>query len=145
MSDIPFTAASFDKFCSEKKLMASKCKKCGATWLPPRPLCTKCKSSEMEWVELKGKGKIVSFTTIGVGTPTMLEAGYDRNNHYCAGVVELDEGARITTQIVGVDVQHPENIKIGAPVMVDFLERGSFSLVPAIANVKRTYAVFRAS
>ena len=145
MSEIPFTAASFDNFCNEKKLMASKCKKCGAVWLPPRPLCLKCKGDDMEWVELKGKGKIVSFTAIGVGTPTMIEAGYDRQHPYCSGVVELEEGCRMTAQIVGVDVEHPENIKIGTPVTVDFLERGNFSLVPAIANVKRTYAVFKAS
>ena len=145
MSELPFTGASFDKFCSEKKLMAARCKKCGKVWLPPRPLCTKCKSSEMEWVELKGRGKLVSFTTIGVGPPTMIKEGYDRNHPYCAGVVELEEGARITTQILGVDVAHPEKIKIGTPVTADFIERGSFSLVPAIANIRKTYLVFKAS
>jgi len=145
MEEISFTAASFDKFCSEKKLMASRCKKCGAVWLPPRPLCLKCKGKDMEWVELKGKGKIVSFTTIGVGPPTMIEAGYDRNNHYCAGVIEMEEGCRMTAQILGVDVEHPENREIGAPVSVDFIERGCFSLVPSIANVKKIYAAFRAS
>jgi len=145
MNEMPFTAASFDKFCSEKKLMASRCKKCGAVLLPPRPRCIKCKSNEMEWVELKGKGKLVSFTVIGVGPPTMIEEGYDRNHPYCSGVVELEEGARITTQILGVDVDHPENIRIGTPVMADFIERGGYSLVPAIANVRKTYLVFKAS
>ena len=144
MADMPFTAASFDKFCTEKKLMATKCKKCGAILLPPRPLCRKCKNMDVEWVQLKGKGKIVSFTCIGVGTPTMIEAGYDRKHPYCCGVIEMEEGCRMTAQIVGVDAEHPEKIKIGTPVTVDFLERGSFSLVPAIANVKKVYAVFRA-
>lgn len=145
MSEMPFTAASFDKFCSEKKLMASRCKQCGAVWLPPRPRCIKCKSNEMEWVELKGKGKLVSFTVIGVGPPTMIEAGYDRNHPYCSGVVELEEGARISTEILGVDVTQPENIKIGTPLTADFIERGSFSLVPALASVRKTYLAFRAS
>ncbi len=145
MDDMPFTAASFDKYSSEKKLMASKCNKCGHESLPPRPLCLKCKGMDMEWVELKGKGKIVSFTAIGVGTPTMIEAGYDRQHPYCAGVIELEEGCRMNTQIVGVDVEHPENIKIGTPVTVDFLERGTFSLVPVIATVNKTYVVFKAS
>lgn len=141
---MPFTAASFDKFCSEKKLMASRCKKCGALYLPPRPLCIKCYSSEMEWVELKGKGKLVAFTVIGVGPSTMLKEGYDREHPYCSGVVELEEGPRISTQIVGVDVNKPENIKIGTPVVADFVERGSFSLVPKVADVRKTYLVFRA-
>ena len=144
MNKIPFTAASFDKFCSEKKVMGSKCKKCGVLYLPPRPLCIKCYSSELEWKQLKGKGKLVAFTVIGVGPPTMLNEGYDREHPYCSGIVELEEGPRISTQIVGVDVHKPENIKIGTLVTADFVERGSFSLVPKVANVKKTYLVFRA-
>jgi uncharacterized OB-fold protein len=145
MSDMPFTAASFDKFCSEKKLMASKCQKCGKVELPPRPICTKCNSQEIEWTELKGKGKIVSYTVIGVGPWTMISEGYDREHPYCSGIVELEEGPRITTQILGVDVNKPENIKIGTPVTADFVERGSFSLVPEVANVRKAYLVFNAS
>ncbi|MFC2003187.1 Zn-ribbon domain-containing OB-fold protein [Chloroflexota bacterium] len=145
MNEMPFTAASFDKFCSEKKLMASKCKQCGAVHLPPRPICMKCSSSEMEWAELKGKGKIVSFTVIGVGPWTMISEGYDREHPYCSGIVELEDGPRITTQILGVDVNKPENIKVGTPVTADFVERGSFSLVPEVANVRKSYLVFRAS
>ena len=145
MSEMPFTAASFDKFCSEKKLMASRCQKCGAVELPPRPICTKCNSQEIEWTELKGKGKIVSYTVIGVGPWTMISEGYDREHPYCSGIVELEEGPRITTQILGVDVDKPENIKIGTPVTADFVERGSFSLVPEVANVRKAYLVFKAS
>jgi len=145
MSDMPFTATSFDKFCGEKKLMASRCQKCGAVELPPRPICTKCNSLEIEWVELKGKGKIVSYTVIGVGPWTMVSEGYDRDHPYCSGIVELDEGPRITTQILGVDVNKPENIKIGTPVTADFVERGSFSLVPDVANIRKAYLVFKAS
>jgi len=99
----------------------------------------------MEWTELSGKGKLVSFTVIGVGTWTMTNEGYDRDHPYCSGVVELDEGPRFTAQITGVDVAKPQNIKIGTPVTADFMERGSFSLVPEIANVRKQYLVFKAA
>ena len=145
MNEMPFTAASFDKFCSEKKLMASRCQQCGAVELPPRPICIKCNSREIEWVELEGKGKIVSFTVIGVGPWTMISEGYDREHPYCSGIIELEEGPRISTQILGVDVNKPENIKIDTPVTADFVERGSFSLVPEVASVRKTYLVFKAS
>lgn len=145
MNETPFTAASFDKFCSEKKLMASRCHQCGAIELPPRPICTKCNGHEIEWVELAGKGKIVSFTVIGVGPWTMISEGYDREHPYCSGIIEVEEGPRISTQILGVDVNKPENIKIGTPVTADFVERGSFSLVPEVANVRKAYLVFKAS
>ncbi len=145
MSEMPFTAASFDKFCSEKRVMASRCKKCGALWLPPRPLCIKCYSGEMEWSELKGKGKLVSFTVIGYGPTTMVKEGHHRDNSYCSGIVEAEDGPRITTQILGVDVNKPENIKIGTPLTADFIERGSYSLLPEIADVRKTYLVFKAA
>ena len=141
----PFTAASFDKFCGEKKLMASRCKKCGALSLPPRPLCLKCHSTDIEWQQLKGKGKILAFTVIGVGPSTMLKEGFDREHPYCSGIIELEEGARMETQIMGVDVNNPKNIKIGTPVTADFVQRGCFSLVPEVANVRKTYLVFKAA
>ena len=144
MDEMPFTAASFDKFCSEKKVMASRCKGCAELWLPPRPLCPKCHSNKMEWEELTGKGKLVSFTVIGVGPWTMTNEGYDKDHPYCSGVVELEEGPRISTQILGVEVARPENIKIGTSVTADFVERGSFSLVPEVANVRKPYLVFKA-
>ncbi|MBA7689622.1 hypothetical protein ES703_98130 [subsurface metagenome] len=99
----------------------------------------------MEWVELEGKGKLVAFTVICVGLPTMINEGYNRDHPYCSGVVELEEGPRISAQIIGVDVTKPESIKIGTPLTADFIERGSFSLVAAIANVRKSYLVFRAS
>ena len=50
-------SASFYQFIAEKKLMASRCKKCQALYLPPHPICVKCYGNEMEWVEMKGKGQ----------------------------------------------------------------------------------------
>jgi len=129
MKDIPFTIASFDKFIEEKKLMASKCLRCSALWLPPRPICLTCKSDELEWIELNGKGKLVAFTVIGVGPIPMIDAGYNRENPYCAGIVEVEEGPRISAQILGVDVAYPENIKIGIPLTATFVERGSWHFV----------------
>ncbi len=143
MSERPFTTASFNQFLGEKKLMAARCQKCGALWLPPRPICIKCYSNRLEWTELKGQGKLLAFTVIGVGTPLMVAAGYDRDNPYCSGIVELEEGLRISAQILGVDVAQPENIKIGTQLEVDFVERGSWHFVPEVAKVGKPYLAFR--
>ena len=78
----------------------------------------------MEWVELKGKGKLVTFTSINIGPPWMVEQGYDRTHPYCSGVVELEEGVKIDARIEGVDASKPETIKIGTPLTVDFLHWG---------------------
>jgi len=132
-----FTSASFNEFLGEKKLMASKCIKCGALYLPPRPLCIKCFGTEMEWVEMKGKGKLAAFTTIAIAPTLMLEEGYGRDNPYCTGVVELEEGPKISARILGVDAKKPEEIKIGTPLAVDFVERGE-------GEGKRTFLAFKA-
>ena len=124
MEERPFTDLSYEQFLNEEKIMGSRCKKCQALYLPPRPICIKCFGDEMEWVEMKGKGKLVAFTCIGIGPPFMMEEGFDRNNPYCSGVVELEEKVRIDARIEGFDTSKPETIKVGTPVTVEFLHRG---------------------
>ena len=120
----PFSDISYQHFLNEDKLMGSECKKCGTLFAPPRPICIKCHSREMHWVEMKGKGKLTAFTCIAVGPPFMAAEGYDRKNPYVSGVVELEEGARVDARIEGVDGNKPEAIKIGTPLTVKFLHRG---------------------
>ena len=117
-------SASFYQFLTEKKLMASRCKKCQALYLPPHPICIKCHGNEMEWVEMKGKGKLAAFTAIAVGQSCTIEEGYSRDNPYLVGIVELDEGPKISGRILGIDAKKSENIKMGTPLTVEFTEQG---------------------
>ncbi len=119
----PFSDTSYNLFLNEEKLMGSRCKGCGVHFVPPRPICVKCHKADMEWKEMSGKGKLAAFTCITVAPPFMIAQGYNRNNPYCVGVVELDEGGHVDARIEGVDMNHPENIKIGTPMKVLFLHR----------------------
>ena len=94
MADQPINDYQFEQFLEEDKLMGARCLGCGALFVPPRAICTKCHGSEMKWVETKGEGQLVAFTCISIGPPAMIEEGYDRNNPYCSGAVELAEGPR---------------------------------------------------
>jgi len=114
---------SYKQYLDEEKLMGSKCKKCGALFTPPRPICIECYGTDMEWVQMKGKGKLAAFTCITVGPPFMIEEGYNRKNPYCVGVVELEEGTRVDARIEGVDPLQPETIKVGTPLGIKFLHR----------------------
>jgi len=136
LEERPFSDISYERFLNEEKLMGSRCKKCGALFAPPRPICIKCYSTEMEWAQMKGKGKLAAFTCIAVGPPFMVAEGYDRKNPYCSGVVELEEGVRVVARIEGVDTNKPETIKIGTPVTVRFLHRGE-------GENLRTFLAFR--
>ena len=106
-----------------KKLMGSHCANCDANFLPPRAICPDCYDDQLEWVELDGKAKLAAFTSIYIAPTAMIEAGYGRNNPYCSGVVELEEGQSISAQILGVDATQPETIRIGTPVQAKFIER----------------------
>jgi len=124
MEEKHFSDISYEQFLNEEKLMGSRCKQCGAFYVPPRPICIKCYASEMEWAQTKGKGKLAAFTCIAVGPPFMMEEGYNRTRPYVSGVVELEEGARVVARIEGVDGSKPATIKIGTPLRVEFLHRG---------------------
>jgi len=120
-----FNDISYERFLSEDRLMGSRCQKCGALFVPPRPICIKCHGSEMEWVEMGGKGRLAAFTCIGIGPPFMTKEGYDRKHPYVCGVVDLEEGVRVVARIEGVDGTRPEAIKIGTPLKAEFLHRGA--------------------
>ena len=68
----------------------------------------------------------------------MIEAGYGRDNPYLAGIVQLEEGVKISAQILGADPGQPDTNLIGTPVEVEFVERGE-------GEEKQTFLAFRAA
>lgn len=119
-----FTSASFYQYLAEGKIMGSRCRTSGKLYVPPKPMCPETYSTDMEWEEVSGKGKLRAYTVITVGPTGMVEAGYNFRNPYCAGIVELEEGPSVSGQILNVDIAHPENIKIGTPMKATLVERG---------------------
>lgn len=116
------TIQNYLEYVNGKKLMGSKCQKCNATYVPPRKLCIECNSTDLEWVEMSGKGKLAAFSCIGVGTTFMTNKGYSMKKPYCFSVIELDEGPMVSGQLLGVDESNPDTISIGTPVKVSFIE-----------------------
>jgi len=107
-----FGIESFYKFVGEGKLMGVKCNKCGEVMLPPRPVCTKCYSKDLQWVELKGRGQLLTYTVIHV-SPKQFEALAP----YPVGIVKLEDGSQLLGMIRGVE---PDKIKVGMSLTVDF-------------------------
>ena len=115
---------AYQRYLEEHKLMGTCCQSCGQLYLPPRPLCPHCHGSDMDWQELSGSGKLIAYTTVHIAPTAMIEAGYGRDNPYCVGVVQLDEGPAISAQILGVDCSNPQQISIGTNLKSAFVERG---------------------
>ena len=124
MSERQMTGEAFYQYLGEHKLMGSRCQSCGALHLPPRALCPACYGDEMVWEQIRGTGKLVAFTTVHIAPTAMIEAGYGRKNPYCTGIVQVEEGPCISAQITGVDPAAPEQIEVGMPVRVAFVQRG---------------------
>ncbi|MBN2332311.1 MAG: Zn-ribbon domain-containing OB-fold protein [Deltaproteobacteria bacterium] len=122
METKPFNDHSFAAFLKQKALMGSCCGSCGALYCPPRAFCPACHSTNMSWYQLQGNGRLKAFTSIFVCSPQMVAQGYGRDNPYCVGVVQLDEGPRVDARIVGVDAMQPESIRVGTPMMIEHKE-----------------------
>ena len=134
----PFTAASFQAYMNEGRLMGSRNRETGEVFVPPRPIDPGTHGDMMEWIELSGRGKLAAFTSVYIGTSAMIDAGYDRNKPYVAGIVDLEEGPRISAQLLGVDGKQPDIAWIGRPVQASFIERGE-------GGKRRAYLTFEFS
>ncbi len=94
------------------RLEASKCKKCGHVYFPPRLICAECKGREFETVVLSERGKLLSFTVIH--TPA---SQFKDFSPYALGILETKEGAKLTAQIVDMPT---EEIKTGMELQIEF-------------------------
>ncbi len=107
----------------QDELRMQSCAGCGALRFPPRPMCPNCRSTEVVWKTVSGRGTIWSFV---VSHPPLLPA-YAVVAPYNVIVVTLEESP--TLRMVGNLVNSPEGpinevdpstIEIGAPVRVVF-------------------------
>ncbi len=46
------------------RITGTRCKDCGAIFFPPRADCCKCLSSNMEWFDVSGTGKLVTYSKL---------------------------------------------------------------------------------
>lgn len=94
-------------------LIGSKCSQCGKVFFPKRVICPECRRrGKIEDIKLSGKGKIYTYSVIN--TPT---EEFKTLAPYVVAIIELEEGTKITSQIVDCD---PDKIEIGDEVEVVF-------------------------
>ena len=63
----------FIELMNNKKLLGTKCTKCGKTWMPPRINCSDC-YVPAEWVEMKQTGTIEVSTIVWYTTSAFIKA-----------------------------------------------------------------------
>jgi uncharacterized OB-fold protein len=98
----------------ENRLLGLKCKSCGFVTTPPRLACRHCRATDSEIVQLSGKGKIATFTSIFI--PPESRRG---QTPYLVVVVELEEGPWIMGNIQGADPANTTLDLIGKAVYMN--------------------------
>lgn len=68
------------------KVMATRCEDCGMVFFPPRVDCHHCLTSHMEWIEITGSGKLVTYSEL-----SFAPIGFEADLPYCIAL--LDYGA----------------------------------------------------
>lgn len=100
--------------CRKHSLVLPRSKKSGQFFFYPRAFSPgDDMSSDIEWVESPGRGKVWTFSIHHMG-PTK---AYKEDGAYVVALVELDEGVKMMSNIVECDVN---DVKIGMEVEVIF-------------------------
>ena len=123
MTDVATTfgdpvTAPFWEAAARRELVLQRCSACGAFQFYPRPFCLACDATALEWVPAAGGGTVYAATTVHMRVDPALEPPY------VVAVVELDEGPRLTTNIVG------GTAPIGARVRLAWRERDDAPPLP---------------
>jgi hypothetical protein len=99
---------------ADGKLVLQRCVDCGEFQFYPRALCAAC-GGETEWVDASGRGTLYTFTIIRQNR----SEAFVRLSPYAVGIVELDEGVRMMSNIVGCEL---DQLEVGMPLEVLLLK-----------------------
>ena len=75
-------------------IAATRCQKCGKLYFPPRVDCLTCRKSNVNWVPIEGKAKLVTFTQVHFGPPA-----FEQSTPYLLGLAEFESGLRVFAPI----------------------------------------------
>ena len=106
--DRPFWEAA-----REHRFVLPRCRECGHVWFPPYLSCGRCLSTDREWMEASGRGKVWGYTMI----EQPYVPGYRDELPYNVVLVQLEEGPMLYSNLVGVP---DEEIRPDLPVEAFF-------------------------
>lgn len=87
------------------RLEGVRCTKCGNVMYPPRSRCPRCNGDSFEPYKLPERGRLLTFSI--VRSPPL---NFEKTVPFILGIVELENGTRLTTQLTDMD---PNEVTIG--------------------------------
>jgi uncharacterized protein len=109
---MPTPSRNWREIPQRYRLEAAKCRSCGFVCFPPRVVCPQCGSREFEKTKLAGSGKLLTYTIIRVAPQQ-----FEDQAPYAVGISELDDGVRLTAQVVDCDFS---KLAVGMRVKIEF-------------------------
>ncbi len=106
-------AQPFWDYARQGELRIQSCGDCGGLRHPPRAMCSRCGSFEVEWAAVSGRGTVYSY----IVSHQAVHPALADQVPFATVLVELEEGPRLTSNLL--DVEHDE-IEIGMAVEVAF-------------------------
>ena len=113
LPEITPAMAPFFEAARRHELVVQRCRGCGALRFPARDLCSRCLTRDAEWAPVSGRGTVFSFAIMH----QVYHPGFANAVPYVVVVVELEEGARLLSNVVDCPARE---IAIGMPVEVVF-------------------------
>jgi hypothetical protein len=104
--------AEFWAGASRGELRIQRCNACGRAYFYPRPFCPRCSSKDVAWFTASGRGTLHTYVI-----NYRAAHGFQDYAPYVIAIVELEEGPRMMSNIVGIEPL-PENLPVGLPVEV---------------------------
>lgn len=119
------TSQEFWDAANRRQLLIKRCDRCGRAHFYPRPFCPHCWSQAVRWEPASGQAIVYTFSIVRRNDLPAFRGRVP----YVAAVVQLTEGPRMMTNLVGVD---PTEVRVGMAVVVDFVPAGEDggSLIP---------------
>ncbi len=111
---------------SRGELRYQSCRHCGHRWLPARSICPGCLKEETEWRTASGRGTLKSWVVYHVA----YHPSFERRVPYNVALVELEEGPRLLTNILG----EAPRLRGDAPVRLQVETNGNVPLATFVLD-----------
>jgi uncharacterized OB-fold protein len=123
-------AAPFWAGCRDRELLVQRCADCATFQFYPRAVCASCGSDRVQFLPVSGRGAVFAFTVCH----RPLAPRFTGRTPYVVALVDLDEGPRMMTNIVGCP---DTDVHIGMAVQVRFEQLNDDVSLPVFAPIGR--------
>lgn len=102
-------------------IIGRKCSECGNVEFPPVLACNACGSTDMEWVKMSGKARLL---TIISQAALNMKPENTPLKPYCLGIIEMEEGSQFNGLVMGITKRMKKELepKLPLPIHAEIIE-----------------------